>query len=109
MNGLFKTYDCLSDNLDAIMCGEYDDEFKDCLDKVRHISFLLNHITIDIDDDIAIFDYEGIVVKIRNIKTHISGEFVDFESFMISFFTKQDEFLRAYKVFERSYKIDRII
>jgi hypothetical protein len=34
---------------------------------------------------------------------------LEFENYLISLFTKQEDFLRAYKMFERSYKINTII
>jgi hypothetical protein len=115
----FKTFGGLSENLNDIMCGDYDDKIGlEYLEKAKHIGFLLSNFSIDIDTDHSIFDYEGIVIKIGGIrnKERLSGSFMleddyelEFENYLISLFTKQEDFLRAYKMFERSYKINTII
>jgi len=113
----FKTFGGLSENLNDIMCGDYDDKIGlEYLEKAKHIGFLLSNFSIDIDTDHSIFDYEGIVIKIGGIRnledSHILHETkykLEFENYLISLFTKQEDFLRAYKMFERGYKINTII
>jgi hypothetical protein len=115
----FKTFGGLSENLNDIMCGDYDDKIGlEYLEKAKHIGFLLSNFSIDIDTDHSIFDYEGIVIKIGGIRSALnSGALnmleddyeLEFENYLISLFTKQEDFLRAYKMFERSYKINTII
>jgi hypothetical protein len=112
---MYKKYKELND----IMCGDYDDKIGlEYLEKAKHIGFLLSNFSIDIDTDHSIFDYEGIVIKIGGIRSALnSGALnmleddyeLEFENYLISLFTKQEDFLRAYKMFERSYKINTII
>jgi hypothetical protein len=103
----FETYACLSENLNGIMYGDYNHHFKvDELEKAKQIGFLLSNFSIDIDIDKAIFDYEDIVVKIAGMK-NISE--LGFEDYLISLFLRQDDFIRAYKMFERGYKLDKMI
>lgn len=132
----FKTFGGLSENLNDIMCGDYDDKIGlEYLEKAKHIGFLLSNFSIDIDTDHSVFDYEGIVIKVGGIRNSLMdsnskrsprytweihqikiGELrtcqytgVEFENYLIRLFTKQEDFLRAYKMFERGYKINTII
>ena len=107
----FKTFGGLSENLNDIMCGDYDDKIGlEYLEKSKHIGFLLSNFSIDIDTDHSIFDYEGIVIKIGGIRNMLEDDYeLEFENYLISLFTKQEDFLRAYKMFERGYKINTII
>ena len=115
----FKTFGGLSENLNDIMCGDYDDKIGlEYLEKAKHIGFLLSNFSIDIDTDHSVFDYEGIVIKVGGIRNSLMDSNskrsprytgVEFENYLIRLFTKQEDFLRAYKMFERGYKINTII
>ena len=108
----FKTFGGLSENLNDIMCGDYDDKIGlEYLEKAKHIGFLLSNFSIDIDTDHSVFDYEGIVIKVGGIRNSLMDGYtgVEFENYLISLFTKQEDFLRACKMFERGYKINTII
>ncbi len=98
----FNTYITLRRNIDDIMCGEYDDVIHiDDLEKSKHIGFLLNNFTIDLDNNKAIFDYENIIVEVGGDMNNRYD--IEFESYMINVFIKQDDFLRAYELFESKF------
>ena len=106
-NKSFKTYDCLVKNITDLMCGELDKHFNpEELDKAKHIAFLLDNFTIDIDSNMCIFEYEDINMRIGGI---VDAEELEFENYMISLFLRQDDYLRAYKMFERDFKLGKII
>lgn len=98
----FNAYRVLVKNLNDIMCGEYNDVIcAEDLEKSKHIGFLLNNFTIDVDSNKAIFYYEDIVVDIGGVMNHTHD--LEFENYMINLFIRQDDFLKAYKMFEREY------
>lgn len=94
---VFKTYDCLKRNQDNLMTGQF--HVKD-LDKAKHISFLLNNLTINMDNGVAYFEYEDITIRLRNV---MIDDTIELENFILSTFIKQPDFIKAYNKYESTY------
>jgi len=100
----------LRDSLDAIMRGEWDENFRpEQLEMARKTSFMLNHISIE--GTKIIFKYEEFNIKYGfdcdlSDLTLYSG---DATQEIMSMIRNDESFQAAYSSFTRDWKISKII
>ncbi len=95
----------LKEDIDIIFSGGYDDKLSpEQIDYIKKLSFLYNHLEINIDS--VTFTYNDVKFKISGI-----GEIPDVyrKHDVLSALRNSDEFKSAYLSFCREYKISNIL
>lgn len=87
---------------------------EDRTNMAKEIVFLLKHLVVSQENDMAQFKYGGIELKISGIlkleSTSMYSEQEDYyEQMIISSFRNSDDFKKAYKVFLRDNKLNDIL
>ena len=100
---LSDTNTFITDNLQNIIDGKFDDKFDpDHLKMVLELSFLFNHLTID--KYYIIFKYNSIGLNVNAFDSYIQSE-----EEVISFIRNDETFKSCYNSFLRDVKINKII
>ena len=94
---VFKTHDWVRNNQDNLMSGQFPKDLDIPLRYACLVSFLLNNLTINMDNGVAYFEYEDITIRLRNV---MMDDSVELENFILSTFIKQPDFIKAYNKYE---------
>ena len=107
---LDDTENYIKDNLQNIIDGNFDDNFsKEQLKMMLEMSFLYNHISVEIDS--VIFEYNGVKLKINGINDLINSAQIgiDYKSQIFSTIKSNMIFKSALTQFLRDKKINDIL
>jgi hypothetical protein len=107
---LDDTDNYIKDNLQNILDGNFDDKFdKEQLKMMLEMSFLYNHISVEIDS--VIFEYNGVKLKINGINDLINSAQIgiDFKNQIFSTIKSDEVFKSALTQFLRDKKINDVL
>jgi hypothetical protein len=104
------TENYIKDNLQNIIDGKFDDKFnKEQLKMMLEMSFLYNHISVEIDS--VIFEYNGVKLKINGINelVHSIPTGIDYKNQIFSTIKNNEVFKSSLTQFLRDKKINEIL
>ena len=107
---LDDTDNYIKDNLENIINGKFDDKFdKEQLKMMLEMSFLYNHISVEIDS--VIFEYNGVKLKINGINdlVHSIPTGIDYKNQIFSTIKSDKVFKSALTQFLRDKKINDVL